>query len=58
MDTFNKAAEQIYKKAEAEKRLIKGLSLEEIKQNRGTLYDSEVVDACVRLFTEKGFTFD
>ena len=30
-------------------------ALEEILQNRGTLYDPEAVDACVRLFTEKGF---
>jgi putative nucleotidyltransferase with HDIG domain len=32
-------------------------ALEEISQNRGVLYDPEVVDACLRLFTEKGFTF-
>jgi PAS domain S-box-containing protein len=32
-------------------------ALEEISQNRGILYDPEVVDACIRLFTEKGFTF-
>jgi PAS domain S-box-containing protein/putative nucleotidyltransferase with HDIG domain len=32
-------------------------ALEEISLNRGILYDSEAVDACVRLFTEKGFTF-
>ena len=30
-------------------------ALEEISRNRGILYDPEVVDACVRLFTEKGF---
>ena len=30
-------------------------ALEEISQNKGILYDPEVVDACVRLFTEKGF---
>ncbi|MFQ5956966.1 MAG: HD domain-containing phosphohydrolase [Candidatus Brocadiales bacterium] len=30
-------------------------ALEEISQNKGTLYDANVVDACVRLFTEKGF---
>jgi putative two-component system response regulator len=30
-------------------------ALEEISQNRGTLYDPEVVDACLRLFTEKGY---
>ena len=36
-----------------------GLSatLEEISKNRGVLYDGEVVDACLRLFHEKGFTF-
>jgi len=29
-------------------------ALEEITKNKGTLYDSEVVDACLKLFTEKG----
>ena len=33
-------------------------ALEEIKEKRGILYDQEVVDACLRLFTEKGFKFD
>jgi len=32
-------------------------ALEEISQNRGILYDPRVVDTCVKLFTEKGFTF-
>ena len=32
-------------------------ALEEISQNRGILYDPDVVDACLRLFTEKGFEF-
>jgi putative nucleotidyltransferase with HDIG domain len=32
-------------------------ALDEISRNRGTLYDPEVVDACLRLF-EKGFRFD
>jgi PAS domain S-box-containing protein/putative nucleotidyltransferase with HDIG domain len=32
-------------------------ALDEISQNRGVLYDPDVVDACFRLFTEKGFTF-
>lgn len=32
--------------------------LEEISRNRGTLYDPEVVDVCLRVFTEKGFKFD
>jgi HD-GYP domain-containing protein (c-di-GMP phosphodiesterase class II) len=32
-------------------------TLEEISKNRGVLYDGEVVDACLRLFHEKGFTF-
>jgi len=41
-------------------RPAKGVSaaLEEITQNRGILYDPEVVDICVRLFKEKGFNFD
>jgi PAS domain S-box-containing protein len=33
-------------------------ALEEISQNKGTLYDPEVVDACLRLFAEKGFEFE
>jgi PAS domain S-box-containing protein len=33
-------------------------ALEEISQNRGILYDPEVVDACLKLFTEKGFRFE
>lgn len=31
-------------------------ALEEIAQNRGRLYDPEVVDACLRIFREKGYT--
>lgn len=31
--------------------------LEEISKNRGILYESEAVDACLKLFKEKGFTF-
>jgi HD-GYP domain-containing protein (c-di-GMP phosphodiesterase class II) len=30
-------------------------ALEEITPNKGSLYDPEVADVCVRLFTEKGF---
>jgi HD-GYP domain-containing protein (c-di-GMP phosphodiesterase class II) len=33
-------------------------ALEEISKNKGKLYDPDVVDACVRLFTEKDFKFD
>jgi PAS domain S-box-containing protein/putative nucleotidyltransferase with HDIG domain len=33
-------------------------ALEEISQNNGVLYDPEVVDACLKLFTEKGFEFE
>jgi PAS domain S-box-containing protein/putative nucleotidyltransferase with HDIG domain len=32
-------------------------ALEEISRNRGILYDPEVVDTCLRLFREKGFSF-
>lgn len=32
-------------------------ALEEIKKNKGTLYDSDVTDACIHLFSENGFTF-
>jgi len=34
------------------------VALAEIAQNRGIFYDSAVVDACLRLFTEKGFILD
>jgi PAS domain S-box-containing protein len=33
-------------------------ALKEIEHNRGTLYDTDVVDACLRAFREKGFRFD
>lgn len=33
-------------------------ALEEISQNKGTLYDPVAVDACVRLFKEKGFKIE
>ncbi len=32
-------------------------ALNEILENRGRLYDSEVVDACIRVFKEKNFKF-
>ena len=32
-------------------------ALEEIQQNSGILYDPEVVDICLKLFVEKGFSF-
>jgi len=33
-------------------------ALEEITKNKGKLYDSEVVDVCLKLFKEKGFKFE
>lgn len=33
-------------------------ALEEISKNRGILYDPKVVDACLRLFNQKGFKFE
>ncbi len=33
-------------------------ALDEIQRHRGTFYDSEVVDACLSLFQNKGFRFD
>ena len=33
-------------------------ALDEITKNRGTLYDAEVVDVCLKLFQEKGFCFN
>jgi PAS domain S-box-containing protein len=33
-------------------------ALEEIEGNRGTLYDSDAADACLRLFREKGFQLE
>jgi len=35
-----------------------GKALEEISQNKGILYDPEVVDVCLKLFKEKGFKFE
>ncbi len=32
-------------------------ALQDISWNKGVLYDADVVDACLRLFTEKGFRF-
>jgi HD-GYP domain-containing protein (c-di-GMP phosphodiesterase class II) len=32
-------------------------AIQELRQNRGTLYDPQVVDVCIRLITEKGFDF-
>jgi len=32
--------------------------LEEISKNKGILYDPEAVDACLKLFKEKGFKFE
>lgn len=32
-------------------------ALKEISENKGILYDPLVVDACIKLFTEKNFTF-
>jgi HD-GYP domain-containing protein (c-di-GMP phosphodiesterase class II) len=31
--------------------------LEEISKNKGTKFDSDVVDACIKVFKERGFTF-
>jgi len=33
-------------------------ALDEISQKKGILYDTEVVDACMRLFKDKGFKFE
>ena len=35
-----------------------GDALEEILHNKGTLYDPEVVDACLKVFYERGFQFE
>jgi hypothetical protein len=34
------------------------MALEEILHNKGELYDSDVVDACLRVFYEKDFAFE
>jgi len=34
------------------------VALDEIKKNRGTFYDPEVVDACLKLFSEGRFSFE
>jgi len=33
-------------------------ALEEIEKNKGTLYDADAVDACLRLFCEKGYQLE
>ena len=33
-------------------------ALEEISKNKGILYDPQVVDTCLKLFTDKGFKFE
>jgi HD-GYP domain-containing protein (c-di-GMP phosphodiesterase class II) len=33
-------------------------ALAEISQNKGTLYDSATVEACIRLFNERGFNLN
>jgi PAS domain S-box-containing protein len=33
-------------------------AMEEIEQNRGLLYDSHVVDTCLRVFREEGYEFE
>ncbi len=33
-------------------------ALDEIEKNKGILYDGRAVEACLRLFREKGFTFE
>ena len=33
------------------------VALEEIEKNKGTLYEPEIVDVCIKLFREKGFKF-
>jgi HD-GYP domain-containing protein (c-di-GMP phosphodiesterase class II) len=33
-------------------------ALEEISRNRGVVYDPKAVDACLKVFTEKGFKFE
>jgi putative nucleotidyltransferase with HDIG domain len=34
------------------------ITLDEISQNRGKLYDPDVVDTCLKLFRERGFAFE
>jgi HD-GYP domain-containing protein (c-di-GMP phosphodiesterase class II) len=33
------------------------MALEEVSKNKGSLYDPDVVDACLELFTKKRFEF-
>lgn len=35
-----------------------GSALEEILHNKGVLYDADVVDACLKVFYERGFVFE
>ena len=38
--------------------IINARALEEISRNKGILYDSEVVDACLKVFRKKGVKFN
>jgi len=42
---------------EAVARAIVRIAHEIIEKNKGTLYDTDVVDTCLKLFHEKGFKF-
>jgi HD-GYP domain-containing protein (c-di-GMP phosphodiesterase class II) len=33
-------------------------ALQEIEDNKGILYDSEIVDACIKIFREDKFDFE
>ena len=33
-------------------------ALQEVCDNKGRLYESDIVDACMMLFSKKGFEFD
>jgi len=33
-------------------------ALEEISKNRGTIYDTDAANACLKVFREKGFKFE
>jgi HD-GYP domain-containing protein (c-di-GMP phosphodiesterase class II) len=33
-------------------------ALNEIRENRGVLYDKDVVDSCLRLFEDEGFRLE
>jgi len=56
-EIFKLYSECLVKKLEKKMLNLKGEITQRISQKRGVLYDPQVVDACLKVFTEKKFQF-